>query len=208
MTLPSITAPTGTPVFQEAGHGIEEDSVYAQVQFATGHSRARRVSTVTERVVSVSWFLEADELAAVDDWYQSALQAGTREFSAQVRSQVTGQRLLWWTARWIEFQTVMLTRNRGRAGGRLLLTGDGSETGPELGVLAMEVLVELLDVRSTVSLPVPLAMEVLVELLQPTVLRMEVSIALLNDYFISGSRITEDGQQRTTEDGQERRTEA
>jgi hypothetical protein len=201
MTLPTITAPEGTPVFLAEGHSIEEDSVYAQVPYTTGHSRARRVWTVPERVVSVSWLLDADLLAAVDAWYEDALLAGTREFAARVRNQGAGAALLWWTARWINFETEMLHLGRGRVSGSLLLTGEGSETGPETGAMAMEVLIDLVDVRSAVSVPKVLAMEVLIDLIQPAVLRMEVLIDLLNNYEVVNGRVTQDDVQRETQDG-------
>lgn len=207
MTLPTITAPDGAPVFLAEGHGIEEDSVFAQVGYTTGHSRARRVWTVPERAVAVSWLLDADVMAAVDDWYENTLLAGTRQFAARVRNQGAGSALLWWTARWIDFQTEMLNLGRGRVSGMLLLTGEGSETGPETGALAMEVEIALLDVRSTVSVPKNLAMEILIELLQPQVLRMEISIALLNSYEIVNGRITQDNVQRETQDGVPRVTQ-
>jgi hypothetical protein len=178
MTLPTITAPSGTPVFLAEGHGIEEDSVFAQVKFATGHSRARRVWTVTERVVSVQWFLEADEMLAVDDWYENVLLAGAREFSAYVRNQ--GDGMLWWRARWVEYRTEMLHKGRGRVTGSLLLTGEGSVTGPDTGALEMEIAVALLDTRSTVSVPSGLAMEISIALLQPQLLAAEITVALLS----------------------------
>jgi hypothetical protein len=203
MTIPLITAPAGTPFVLAEGHGIEEDSVFAQVPFATGHSRARRVWTVTERLVTVRWLLEADEMAAVDEWFEDTLQAGALEFAAQMKN--VGAGLLWWRARWVSFQTEMLHLGRGRVSGVLLLTGEGSETGPETGVLRMEVAAPLLDVRSIVSVPKLLAMEVLLQLLQPTVLRMEVVVALDDQH--ATRRLTEDGQIRITEDGVSRTIE-
>jgi hypothetical protein len=203
MTLPLITVPEGTPCFLAEGHGIDEDSVFAQVPFATGHSRARRVWSVTERLVSVSWLLEADEMAAVDEWFEDTLQAGAAEFAAQVKN--VGAGLLWWRARWVSFQTEMLHLGRGRVSGVLLLTGEGSVTGPETGVLRMEVLVPLLDVRSLVDVAKPLAMEVLVPLRQPAVLRMEVFVALAD--LSATARLTEDSVPRLTEDGAIRRIE-
>lgn len=173
MTLPTITAPDGLPDFLADSHGIEEDSVYAQVPFTTGHSRARRLWTVPERVVSVSWLLDADKLALVDDWHNNILLAGARQFAARVRNQGAGATVLWWAARWIDFQIQMLGKMRrngalvefGRVSGRLLLTGEGSETRPDTGALAMEVLIALIDARSSVSGSAALAMEVDIALL-------------------------------------------
>lgn len=207
MSLPSITAPPGTPAFLVDGHAIEEDSVYAQVRTATGHSRARRRWTVMERVVSVGLILEADQLEAFDEWYETALLAGAREFAAQIANQGEGARKLWWRARWISFDIEMMHRGRGYVRGSLFLSGDGSEEGPNTGALAMEVAVPLLDIRSAVHLPAGMAMEIEVALLQPAVLRMEIIVALLTTYVPAAARLTEDDDLRVTEDGDARVTE-
>jgi hypothetical protein len=206
--LPSITVPTGAPPFLADGHGIDEDSYYSQVPMATGHSRARRRWTQTARVVTVRWLLEEAQLAAVTTWYEDTLLAGTLEWSARVRKQGAGPEIiLWWRARWIDYQTEMIGQGRGVVSGRLLLTGDGSADPPETGALSMEVSVSLLDIRSTVSVPVHLAMEVTIALLQPTELAIEFEVALLMDYFVTGARITEEGTARITEDGDPRTVE-
>lgn len=204
MTLPSITAPPGTPAFLVDGHAIEEDSVFAQVRTATGHSRARRRWTVIERVVAVSWLLEADQLEAVDSWYEDALLVGEREFAAQIANQGAGARKLWWRARWISFDIEMLHKGRGLVSGSLFLTGEGSAEGPDTGALAMEVAVSLLDIRSSIFLPADLAMEIDVELLQPVVLRMEIEVELLTTHIPEDARLTETGDLRVTEDGDAR----
>jgi hypothetical protein len=206
--LPSITAPSGCPVFLADGHGIDEDSLYAQVPMATGHSRTRKRYTVTDRVVTVRWLLEPALLTAVDDWYENTLLAGTRQFAARVRNQGAGPALLWWRARWIDFSTELMHLGRGLVSGRLLLTGEGQVDGPETGALAMEVSVALLDIRSSVAVQAHLAMEILVALLQPLELAMEIEVALLSDYIATFGRITEDGESRVTEDGDARLIEA
>lgn len=198
MSLPSITAPPGTPVFLAAGHGIEEDSVYAQVGMTTGHSRTRRVWTVPERVVSVSWILEPEQLAAVDAWYEDDLLAGSRQFAAQVANQGVGSRLLWWTARWIDYSVELMHLGRGRVFGALLLTGEGSEIGPSTA-LAMEISVPLLDIRSSLYPPTALAIEIEVALVQPVGLSMEIEVDLLNVYV--GFLLREDGDFILREDG-------
>lgn len=185
MTLPTITAPEGAPVFLAEGHEIEEDSVFAQVAYTTGHSRARRVWTVPERVVTVSWLLEPDVLAAVDDWYETTLRVGSRQFAARVRNQGASAALLWWTARWITYQVEMMNLGRGRVSGTLLLTGDGSEIGPDTGALAMEIEIPLIDIRSNANVPQVLAMEISIALVQPHVLEMEVEIDLLSSYAVT-----------------------
>lgn len=178
MSLPGIIAPPGTPVFLAEGHQIAEDSVFAQVNFRSGHARSRRARTVPERVVSVSWFLEADQLADVESWFENDLQAGALQFAARVANQGPG--LLYWTARWIEFQTQMLPLGRGLVTGTLLLTGEGSETGPDLSELAAEVSVALAG-AATATIPNELAAEVVIALVANsanTLLQAEASIAL------------------------------
>jgi hypothetical protein len=202
--LPLITVPAGLPVFLADGHSIDEDSVYAQVGYITGHSRARRVHTGPEREVAVSWILEADEMAAIDDWYENTLQAGALQFAVQVENQGAG--LLWWTARWIDFQTEMMHLGRGRVSGRLFLIGEGSVAGPEFGALSMEIGCALLDVRSVVTLPTGLAMEIGCALTQPVQMRIEISVPLLS-FLGAFGRITEDGARRITEDDVRRITE-
>lgn len=202
--LPSITAPDGTPVFLAEGHGIDEDSLYAQVPMTTGHSRTRKRYTVTDRVVTVRWFLDSGLPPVVNDWYENTLLAGTRAWSARVRNQGAGPAMLWWRARWIDYQMEMLHLGRGLVSGRLLLTGEGQVDGPETGALAMEVSVALLDIRSSVAVQAHLAMEILVALLQPLELAMEILVELLPVYFVDGARITEDDHARVTEDGDPR----
>ena len=130
MTLPSITAPAGTPVFLAEGHDVEGLGPFAQVQFTVGHRRARRVHTATERIVSVSWLLRTSQLAAVDDWFEDDLEAGTLPFAAQVARE-DGSGLAWWHAQWVRpYQTELLHLGRARIRGALLLTGTRSLTGP------------------------------------------------------------------------------
>jgi len=120
-------------VFLAAGHGIEEDSVYAAVQMASGHSRQRRRWTVPERVVSVSWLLKGEaQIAEVDEWFDITLEAGALPFSAQVANQGSGSALLWWRARWLAgWQFEMIPGGFCRVTGQLFLTGEGSEDGPD-----------------------------------------------------------------------------
>lgn len=201
MSLPSITVPPGSPCFLAEGHAITEDSVYADVAPITGHSRTRRVWTVGERVVSVRWFLEAADMARVEAWFENDLLAGSRQFSVEVRSQADGQALVWWAARWVHFETEMMALGRGTVSGQLFLVGEPSDTPPDTSALAAEISIPLMDVRSSLPLPVHLAAEVLIALTQPAQLRAEIVIALLSAYTHTGARITEDDVQRVTEDG-------
>lgn len=169
MALPTIIAPPEAGVFLADGHEIQELSRYAQVPMQTGHSRARVVRSQNERMVNVSWFLEADALLAVYEWYEGALKAGTRLFAARVATQggdpSTGvwPSLSWWTARWVEFQYEMLHYGRGIVTGRVYLIEGPFQEGPDLGALAMEIRVPLLG-SATPTVPADLAMEITVAL--------------------------------------------
>ena len=127
-TLPTITVPAGVDAFLAEGHAIDEDSVYAQVPYATGHSRTRPLWTVSERVVPVSVFVEAEQLAAMDDWYENTLLAGAEPFAAEIRNQGPGT--LWWRARWIDYQSEMLHSGCGLVSGTLFIVGNGHLAGP------------------------------------------------------------------------------
>lgn len=165
MALPTIIAPPEAPVFLADGHEIEELSRYAQVPMQTGHSRARAVRSQNERIVSVRWFLEAEAMLAVYEWYEGTLQAGTRLFAARVARQggdpTSGlwPSLAWWSARWLDFSTEMLHRGRGVVTGRLYLIEGPFEEGPDLGSLAMEIRAPLLGTAAP-TIPVDLAMEI------------------------------------------------
>lgn len=148
------------------GHGIEPVPAHAQVQMAVGHSRTRRLTTIDSRIVTVSWFLDANRLSAIDDWYFYVLKSGERQFAAEVLAQ--GYGVLWWTARWVEYQVDMRTKNRGRLSGSIFLTGNPTDIEPSGVQLSLSVSTALRDVRSSLSLPTDLA--------------LSVSAALLEDY--------------------------
>lgn len=165
MALPTIIAPPEAPRFLADGHEIEEISKYAQVNLQVGHSRVRRIRSLPERMVNVSWFLEADALAAVHEWYEGNLEAGTKLWAALVATQggdpTTGiwPSLSWWTARWVDFQVEMLHYGRGRVVGKVYLIDGPFQEGPDLGSFAMEIRVPLLG-SANPTIPVALAMEI------------------------------------------------
>lgn len=205
--LPAITTPPGTAEFLASGYEVDEDSVYSQWRPATGHSRARRVWTVTERVVRIEWFLAAGQLEAVEEWFETTLQVGARTFSARVLNEATGPTLLWWEARWIEIQYDMLPLGRARVSGSLMLFGDGSIEPPEFGLMAAEFRIELKDIRSTVFPPAHLAAEFRIDLIgsHPVGLAAEFLIELALDG--GETRVTEAGETRLTEAGETRITD-
>ncbi len=137
MALPPIVGPAGTPVFLAEGHDIEEISSYAQVRFGTGHGRARPARRAVDRIVSVEWFLEAQQMLDVFNWYEDGLEAGALTFSAYIKR--LGAGMVWREARWISFETEMLHFGRGRVSGRLLLFGPEYAEGPAVNDLAVEV---------------------------------------------------------------------
>lgn len=164
MSVPNIKAPPGTPRFLLDGHGIEPVSAHANVTMASGHSRTRRLTTTDARVVSVGWYLNAAQLAEIDYWYRAILRSGERQFAAEVLAQGSG--VLWWTARWMQFEISMRTRNRGRLTGTVFLSGEPSAVAPSGVDLTLTVTVPLRDVRSSLSLPTDLALSVTTELIE------------------------------------------
>lgn len=135
--MPQIRLPAGTPCFLAAGHGITPDSVYADVRMRTGHARKRRIYTSAPRVVDVAWVLEAEQMTAVDAWYEDVLLAGERAFAAQVKAQGPGK--LWWRARWVEpYEAEAMHLGRWRVTGRLLLTGVGQVEDPYIPEMEVE----------------------------------------------------------------------
>lgn len=205
MTLPALVTPPGTAEFLATGHDVTEDSVYAQWRAATGHSRTRRVWTVTERVVGIEWLLERGQLDAVEEWFETTLQVGSRTFSARIRNEATGPLLVWWEARWIRIDYDMLPLGRAHVTGALMLFGEGSIEPPEFGLMAAEFAVDLRDIRSTVYPPNNLAAEFLMNLTSshPVLLAAEFRIDL-ESTTTGGVRFTEDDNTRQTEDGQTR----
>lgn len=179
VTLPTIIAPPSAPVFLAAGHQVNEDGAFAPVRFATGHARNRRTRTVTERTVTVGWFLNAGPLADVWAWYENDLQSGTLPFSARVAND-EGDGLVYWAARWVDFQIEMLPNGRGRLTGTLYLYGEPSDVGPDLAELAVEVSVRLAG-AATAMIPSNLAVEVVVALEADSAdltMQAEVSVTL------------------------------
>lgn len=159
MALPGITAPPGTPVFFVLGHAIDESSVFAQVRPARGHSRARRKQSVPERTVSVQWQLEADTMAAVWNWYEDTLKAGSLEFSAHVAAEVTTG-LVYWQARWKTISFELQHLGRGRVSGELFLRGEPSAEAPNTSSLAMEINVPLRSILGSIAGNADLTMEI------------------------------------------------
>ena len=100
MSLPAILVPPTLPRFIAAGHAITEGKVFAVSKPAAGLRRLRRLFSVSERVVDISWRLSQAQMVVLDDWFENALAAGDRFFSIQVQDQ-DSTALLWWRAKWL-----------------------------------------------------------------------------------------------------------
>lgn len=159
MSLPGITAPPGTPVFFALGHAIAESSVFATVKMGRGHTRTRRKQSVPERIVSVQWQLEADEMTAVINWYEDTLKSGSLEFAAHVAAEVTGG-LVYWAARWKSFSTELQHLGRGRVSGELFLHGEPSGEVPNTSSLSMALNVALRSLPGSIAGNTNLSMQI------------------------------------------------
>ncbi len=200
MPLPEILAPAGTPPFLADGHGIAPRPVYVDVGMRTGHARRRRMTTTAPRVVSVSWFLTEAEMTAVDEWFETALLVGSRKFTALVQNQ--GEGALYWEAQWLTPWVADPSREFAWVvSGQLLLTGEGSETAPEMTSLGLEISVPAMG-SAAITVGTTLAMEVTVPLLQPIYLGIEISVALLSSS--ADRRVTSVGDVRVTSTGDRR----
>ncbi len=176
MALPELTLPPSLPAYRVDGHNISLVDVYAETPMRTGHSRRRRIYTVAPRVVSVSLDLTLDQALAFHDWFEGPLAAGAQEFSAQVANQGPG--LLWWRARFLEPYTAEANES-GQAfwiTAKLLLTGDGSSTGPYVANMASAVIVALSG-TGVLTAPTLLGSDITVDLLVATPLRAAILVS-------------------------------
>jgi Concanavalin A-like lectin/glucanases superfamily len=143
MSLPLITAPTSLPDFLEAGHAIDESALFAPIKPATGHRRMRRLYTVPERTVDVSWLLSNAQMVVLDDWFENALRAGGEFFAAQVKDQ-SSPLILWWRAKWLTpYKADAIAGGYWRVTGQLRLFETGSTSGPLASALAVAFTVPL-----------------------------------------------------------------
>ena len=185
MALPELTLPAGTPAFSADGHSIELTPMFADVPMRTGHDRRRRVYTTVPRSVSVKLDLTLAQMAAFHSWYEGPLQAGAQSFSVQVANQGSG--LLWWKARFVEPYTAEANES-GQAfwvTAKLLLTGDGSVTGPYTPALISSIQVNFTGSVSVTS-PIVLAADVVVALLSASWLGAAVTVAFVS--ILDGAR--------------------
>lgn len=179
MPLPQLTQPSGTPLFRARGHAVEQASQFAHPRFQTGHSRARRVWTASERRVTVSLLLKASKMAAWFAWYEGPLAAAGGRFAAQVANDETDEGpLLWWAAEF-EGSPVYTPRGPGHwlVNAVLRLTGAGQAEGPYTGELGYRVLVQGVG-SAMVSVQPTLGYQVVAALQQQILLGYSVTVAL------------------------------
>lgn len=180
MSLPGIFEPSGLPAFLAANHDHQPEEIYAQQSRGTGHARRRRVYTEPQRIVSVSRVLTPAQMQAYDDWFENTIIVGQTHFTAWVANLGAGQ--LYWDACWIApYLSEPFATPGGvfwRITGRLLLSGEPSETRPADGEIAVEFIAHLTGAASVV-IPVELAVEFTAYLSPATHLAVEFESDLL-----------------------------
>lgn len=176
MPLPSLTLPEGTPAWLVAGHAAQWQQPFADVAMGTGHRRKRRVCTRKPQIVSVSLFLTPAQTTAFHAWFRDSTRSGERKFSALVKEQGAG--MLWYEAAFVGmYQAEALHLGRWVVNAQLILTGDGSETAPELGSFSAEVSIALSG-SGTLTVIKSFSAEVTIPLMASTRFQSEVTIAL------------------------------
>lgn len=182
MSLPGITAPGSAPAFLVTGHSQQADGLFASLTTGAGHLRRRRVGATQLRRVTVEWFLTAAQMAAVDDWFENALVAGSLPFSARIENEGVGT--VWWSAKWAAPWSAEPI-NAGKAGivwhvvGQLVLSGSSSTTPPITSDLSVEFSAALVGSAIAV-VPVPLAVEFSAALQPATPLAAEFEADLVS----------------------------
>lgn len=187
--LPGILPPIETPP-RAAGHGFSDAAVHASVAYATGHARKRRVFTVAERTVDVSWRLSAADAALLDAWFEDVLGAGVEAFSIQLQAQ-GADGLQWWKARWLAPPS--FAPQEGAASwlvsGRLQVYGAGSDTAPPATPLGMEAALALLG-SAALIVSQDLGLELLLPLTQAETLGQVVFGMALMQPALGGSLLS------------------
>lgn len=204
MALPQLTVPFGTPFYMADGHGVQEASQYAHPRFQTGHSRARRVWTSSDRDVTAVLELTRAQMTAFFEWFEGPLQDNGGLFSARVANDETdAQEHLWWTA---EFKQPPehqpLAGLRWRVTSTLRLTGAGQLDAPYTGELGYAVTVSLSGSVAASVTPL-LGYGVTVALLQQLLLGYSVTVALTQAEVLD-QRVTTGADRRVTTAGDTR----
>lgn len=198
MALPEITEPAGTVPFVTP-HGATPKGVYANVGVISGAARKRRVYTTAPRVQHVTRVLSPAQMVAYDDWFENVLLVGTRKFAVRVANPDGG--FLWWEAQWVApYNAEPVAGNLyWILTGDLLLTGEGSETGPVSTSATLEIVAALTS-TATATFDGHAALEVEAALLTLSLSgSLEMVAALLP--FVPEFLIREDGGYILREDG-------
>lgn len=81
----AVEFPAALPVWQAAGHSLEQGDCFAAPQRRViGLPRRRRVSRTAPETVTASLLLTASQMAVFAAWYEDDLQAGSLPFTARV----------------------------------------------------------------------------------------------------------------------------
>lgn len=166
MTLPAITIPSSLPPFLAKTHDLEFLALFADVPAQAGHGRRRQLFTPGgPRVLSFEMDLTQDQMTVFENWFETVLLAGERQFSALMANRGPGLR--WFAAKFVEPYTPAADdAGNWRVTGKLLLTGKGSATAPPPGSLEMAIVIPLTG-SAGLRVQKPLALAVSIALLPP-----------------------------------------
>lgn len=166
MTLPAITIPSSLPPFLAKTHDLEFLALFADVPAQAGHGRRRQLFTPGgPRVLSFEMDLTQDQMTVFENWFETVLLAGERQFSALMANRGPGLR--WFAAKFVEpYVPAADDAGNWRVTGKLLLTGKGSATAPPPGSLGLAVAIPLTG-SASLRVQKPLALAVSIALLPP-----------------------------------------
>ena len=128
MALPSLVMPASLPGWVFAGYAEEEAALYAHAPMSTGHSRCRRRWSVSDRLLSASLILTADQVKVFHDWHENDLMAGVVPFAAKVAQMGPG--FVWFDALLLKYESTPEAGGITTIDCSLLLRGDPSPTPP------------------------------------------------------------------------------
>lgn len=208
MPLPGILYPTALPCWRLDSYNVAPGDVYAQVQWATGENRVRRVFTTQQRTDSVHLTLTAADMEVFHDWYENVLQAGLMPFSAEMAN--LGPGMLWFQAQFLgPYRADPIGGEFWQVTFDLLITGDGEATPPDTSELGFSVAVPVVA-SAVLMVPTSFAFDVLVPILArigQTDFAFAVLVPVLAEVVgPADARITPEDDQRVTPEGDRRIT--
>jgi len=132
MALPTLVVPSTIPDWRMSPHDFTLPAPFAEIKFATGHSRKRRVALAPPRIVSVGLLLTEDQAQDFHAWFEEDAEAGALPFSARLLSD-DGTRV-WWRSIFVEpprWNAAPSTRGpMWSVSSTLRLEGEASTTAP------------------------------------------------------------------------------